>query len=65
MIIQDIMPARRRQRIIRRRRQRGGALSLGTLAPVIKAVGLGALGGVAKQGVRKLLGKKRRRRRRQ
>ena len=60
MIIQDIMPARRRQRIIRRRRQRGGALGLGTLAPVMKAVGLGALGAAAKQGVRKLLGKRRR-----
>ena len=57
------MPARRRRPIRRRRRQRGGALGLGALAPVIKAVGLGALGGVAKQGVRKLLGKKRRRQR--
>ena len=56
------MPARRR-RIRRRRRQRGGALGLGTLAPVMKTVGIGALGAAAKQGVRKLLGKKRRRRR--
>ena len=54
------MPARR-GRIRRRRRQRGGALGLATLAPVMKAVGIGALGAAAKQGVRKLLGKKRRR----
>ena len=38
-------------------------MGLGALAPVIKAVWLDALGGAAKQGVRKLLGKKRRRRR--
>ena len=54
------MPVRRRR--IRRRRQRGGALGLAALAPVMKAVGMGALGAAAKQGVRKLLGKRRRKR---
>ena len=58
------MPARRRRIRTRRRRQRGGALGLAALAPVMKAVGIGSLGAAAKQGVRKLLGKKKRRRRR-
>ena len=58
------MPARRRRIRTTRRRQRGGALGLAALTPVIKAVGMGALAGAAKQGVRKLLGKKKRRRRR-
>ena len=39
-------------------------MGLAALTPMIKAMGMGALAGAAKQGVRKLLGKKKRQRRR-
>ena len=43
------------------RRQRGGGLGLGALAPVMKAVGLGAAGAAAKHALKNILGKKCRR----